>query len=139
MNEPTVYIVDDDPDMRDSLRWLMKTVRLHVETFASLLPGLGFGIDPKGRHNDGSFMLAIDPSAFMPLAEFKGQVEGFVKYLKETPPADGFKEVLYPGEKEYYTQQQRRAEGIPIEDSTWKRLTELAEKYDKTSLLKTRD
>lgn len=109
-----------------------------VETFASLLPGLGFGIDPKGRHNDGSFMLAIDPSAFMPLDEFKGQVQGFVKYLKETPPAEGFKEVLYPGEKEYYTRQQRTSEGIPIEDSTWNRLTELAEKYGKSSLLKTR-
>jgi FixJ family two-component response regulator len=35
MKDPTVYIVDDDPDMRDSLRWLMKTVRLHVETFPS--------------------------------------------------------------------------------------------------------
>jgi len=32
---PTVTIVDDDPDMRDSLRWLMRTVGLHVETYAS--------------------------------------------------------------------------------------------------------
>ncbi len=32
---PTVYIVDDDPDMRDSLRWLMTTVGLEVRTFAS--------------------------------------------------------------------------------------------------------
>ncbi len=31
----TVYVVDDDPDMRDSLRWLMATVGLGVETFAS--------------------------------------------------------------------------------------------------------
>jgi FixJ family two-component response regulator len=35
MQEPTVYIVDDDPDMRDSLRWLMKTVGLHVEVYPS--------------------------------------------------------------------------------------------------------
>jgi LDH2 family malate/lactate/ureidoglycolate dehydrogenase len=108
-----------------------------VETFAALLPGLGFGIDPQGRHNDGSFMLAMDPSAFMPLAEFKGQVEAFVKYLKETPPAEGFKEVLYPGEKEYYTAQQRQKDGIPIEDSTWKRISELAERFGTTALLKT--
>jgi len=108
-----------------------------VETFAALLPGLGFGIDPRGRHNDGAFMLAMDPSAFMPLSEFKGQVEAFAKYLKETPPAEGFKEVLYPGEKEYYTEQQRRKEGIPIEDSTWKRISELADRFGATSLLKT--
>ena len=33
--EPTVYIVDDDPDMRDSLHWLMTTVGLRAEVFAS--------------------------------------------------------------------------------------------------------
>jgi FixJ family two-component response regulator len=35
MNHPKVYIVDDDPDMRDSLRWLMKTVGLGAESFPS--------------------------------------------------------------------------------------------------------
>lgn len=108
-----------------------------VETFAALLPGLGFGIDPHGRHNDGSFMLTIDPSAFMPLDEFKGQVEAFVRYLKDTPPAEGFDEVLYPGEKEYRTEQQRRQSGIPIEDSTWGRISALAERFGLTSLLVT--
>lgn len=32
---PTVHVVDDDTDMRDSLRWLMGTVGLAVETYAS--------------------------------------------------------------------------------------------------------
>src|SRR4051812_35289673 len=35
MPEPTVYVVDDDPDMLDSLRWLFKTVGLRVEPFSS--------------------------------------------------------------------------------------------------------
>ncbi len=35
MNEPTVHIVDDDPDMRDSLRWLLTTVGLRAVTYAS--------------------------------------------------------------------------------------------------------
>jgi FixJ family two-component response regulator len=35
MQEATVYIVDDDPDMRDSLRWLMKTVGLRVDMSSS--------------------------------------------------------------------------------------------------------
>jgi FixJ family two-component response regulator len=35
MEQPVVYIVDDDPDMRDSLRWLMKTVGIRAQTFAS--------------------------------------------------------------------------------------------------------
>lgn len=32
---PTVHVVDDDADMRESLRWLMGTVGLAVETYAS--------------------------------------------------------------------------------------------------------
>lgn len=36
MNEqPTVYIVDDDEAVLDSLRWLVESVGLRVETFAS--------------------------------------------------------------------------------------------------------
>ncbi|GBD16476.1 L-lactate dehydrogenase [bacterium HR26] len=100
-----------------------------VEILAALLPGLGFGVDPRGRHNDGAFMLVIDPSAFRPLDEFKAEIAAFVRYLKATPPAEGFSEVLYPGEPEYQAEQQRRRAGIPIEDSTWSQLLATAARY----------
>lgn len=32
---PTVFVVDDDPSVRDSLTWLLESVRLRVQTFAS--------------------------------------------------------------------------------------------------------
>lgn len=35
MNEPTVFIVDDDLAVARSLHWLIDTVRLRVETFSS--------------------------------------------------------------------------------------------------------
>src|SRR4051812_3079830 len=47
MREPTVYVVDDDPDMRDSLHWLMRTVGLRVEVFASAAEFLE-GFEPGG-------------------------------------------------------------------------------------------
>ena len=31
--EPTVFVVDDDPEMRNSLKWLIESVRLPVEVF----------------------------------------------------------------------------------------------------------
>ena len=97
-----------------------------VETLAAILPGLGFGVDPQGRHNDGAFLLAFDPGAFRPLDQFKADVTAFAQYLKATPPAEGFTEVLYPGEIEYRTEQRRRKEGIAIEDATWGKLEALA-------------
>jgi two-component system, LuxR family, response regulator FixJ len=46
MKEPTVYIVEDDPDMRDSLRWLLKTVGLRAVTFSSAEEFVrGFSVD----------------------------------------------------------------------------------------------
>jgi LDH2 family malate/lactate/ureidoglycolate dehydrogenase len=104
-----------------------------VETLASVLPGLGFGVDPKGRHNDGTFMLVVDPRAFSP-TDFKVEVEAFVRYLKATPPAEGFEEVLYPGEIEYRTEQRRRREGIPIEAATWARLGQIATRFGLTPM-----
>ncbi|PWU25155.1 MAG: dehydrogenase [Candidatus Rokuibacteriota bacterium] len=109
-----------------------------VETLAAVLPGLGFGVDPKGRHNDGTFMLVVDPAAFSP-TDFKTEVEAFVRYLKETPPAEGFDEVFYPGEIEYRTEQRRRREGIEIEDVTWRRLGEIAGRFKIEALLKPRE
>ena len=34
-SEPTVYVVDDDQSVRDSLRWLIESVNLKVEAYAS--------------------------------------------------------------------------------------------------------
>lgn len=90
-----------------------------VETLSGILTSLGFGVDPQGRHNDGTFISVFNVSAFRPLDEFKRDMEEFVRYMKDTPPATGFTEVLYPGELEHRTAQQRRRDGIFVEDETW--------------------
>lgn len=97
-----------------------------VETLASLLPGIGFGVDLQARHTDGAFLFTFDPSAFRPLDQFRADVTAFARYLKATPPAPGFSEVLYPGEMEHRTEQSRRRGGIPVEDETWSKLEALA-------------
>ena len=99
------------------------------EVLCGLLTGLGFGVEPTGRHNDGTFMLAIKVEAFRPLMAFRGEVKDFAEYLKATPPSEGSSGVLYPGEIEYRTEQQRRANGIEIEDATWKKLGDMAQGY----------
>ena len=100
-----------------------------VETLSGILTGLGFGLDPHGRHNDGTFLAVFNVEAFRPLAEFKRDLAAFVTYLKETPPATGFSEVLYPGELEYQTAQQRRRTGIYVEEETWRQITALQHEF----------
>ena len=100
-----------------------------IEIFSGLLTGLGFGVEPTGRHNDGCFMAVFKVEAFRPLAEFKAEVGEFARYLKDTKPAEGFTEIFYPGEIEHIRERERRANGIAVEDATWDKLKALADKY----------
>src|SRR5262249_47290396 len=79
-----------------------------------LLTGLGFGVEPAGRHNDGCFMAVFNVAAFRPLEDFKKEVAEFARYLKSTPPSEGSHGVFYPGEIEYLREQERRKIGIEI-------------------------
>lgn len=98
-----------------------------VEVFSGLLTGLGFGIDPQARHNDGVFIGVFNVEHFRPLDRFKNELAEFIDFVKTSPPAAGFSEVLYPGEIEYRTEQRRRREGIFVEDETWGQIRRLIE------------
>jgi uncharacterized oxidoreductase len=100
-----------------------------VEVFAGILTGLGFGIDPSGRTNDGCFMAAFDIDRFRQAAQFRQEIEDFIAFVKSSAPAEGFTEVLYPGELETRTRQQRETSGIEVEDTTWEELGQIAAKY----------
>jgi uncharacterized oxidoreductase len=100
-----------------------------VEILSGILPSLGFGHEPTGRHNDGCFMAAFRVDAFLDLNRFKTEVTEFAAYLKNTPLAKGFKEIYYPGEIEHINTQRNLKDGIEVEDSTWAKLTALADEY----------
>jgi LDH2 family malate/lactate/ureidoglycolate dehydrogenase len=100
-----------------------------VEILCGLLTGLGFGVEPTGRHNDGCFMAVFKVEAFRPLREFKQEVAEFARYLKATPLAEGATGVFYPGEIEHLREVERRRTGIPVEDATWTKLRDLAQGY----------
>jgi LDH2 family malate/lactate/ureidoglycolate dehydrogenase len=106
-----------------------------VEVLCGLLTGLGFGVEPTGRHNDGCFMAVFKVEAFRPLADFKREVAEFARYLKATPPSEGSSGVLYPGEVEYLCEQERRRSGIDVEEATWNKLIALAGDYGLASEL----
>lgn len=99
-----------------------------VEILSGLLPGLGFGVEPSGRHNDGCFMAAFDVAAFRPLAAFKQEVAEFARYLKATPPAAGVSEIYYPGEIEHRRAERARAGGVEVEAATCRELVELGKR-----------
>ncbi len=87
------------------------------------------GIRIRGRNMRASQMfLGIDVSRFLPLEEFTARMEKLVEMVKSAPPAKDYEEVLVAGEPEWRMERERLAAGIPIEQGTWKSLTDTAER-----------
>jgi LDH2 family malate/lactate/ureidoglycolate dehydrogenase len=87
------------------------------------------GIRIRGKSVRASHtFLAMDIKRFMPVAEFTGRVERLVNTVRSAAPAKGYDEVMVAGDPEWRTETQRRRQGIPLGEGTWKALVETAEK-----------
>jgi len=89
---------------------------LLVEILGSVLSGVGS--QDKEVFGNGVCFIVIDPTAFLPLADFRRLMDETVAYMKSARPAPGLDEVLVPGELEFRTMRQRERDGIPVDDST---------------------
>ena len=74
------------------------------------------------------FFLVLDINQFAGAEHFLKEVSGLAGNVKACPKADGVQDILVPGEPERRSCAQRRAGGIPLDDGTWKQLTELAQR-----------
>lgn len=98
-----------------------------IEIVAGLLTGTGIGSMPEYTGDFGTVLVAFAIDAFQPVGEFRARTEEFCRALKETPPAQGHREVLVPGEPEERTRAERERDGIPVPDTIWQELHALLE------------
>ena len=75
-------------------------------------------------------MQVIDVNAFTPVEEYQKGVRAFLDAIKSTPPAQGFDEVLVPGDFEIRSREQRLKDGVEIPDTIYNQLQECAERLD---------
>lgn len=61
---------------------------------------------------------------------FRQGMDAMIQAINDSPPAEGFQQVLVPGQGAHATQQERLREGIPINAATMAALQSLAEEYD---------
>ena len=78
---------------------------------------------------NGSSIIVIDLGALAPIEHIRSQVKDLVEYVKDTPPMQGHSGVLYPGEIEARTRQERSDKGVSVEEATWKQVAELMADY----------
>ena len=97
-----------------------------VDILAGGLTWAGCSNDKPTRGANGFLSIAINIEHFIPLAEFQAEVEKLIAWAKSGPKLPGVAEIHIPGEPERKAREDRTANGIDIEDTTWTALSEMA-------------
>lgn len=100
-----------------------------TDLFGGILSRDGFPANPGTQLSNASLIVVMDIERFAPLPAVRSEVSKMVECVKDTPPAEGFEHVLYPGEKEVRNRKDRGKKGVEIEDETWNQVIALAKEY----------
>jgi uncharacterized oxidoreductase len=93
------------------------------------LAGLDTSAYDGPRGVNGPFILAMDIARFADPEEFRQQAEAQCAAVTGCLPAEGVENVFLPGQPELATRAVRERDGVPIPDSTWSELLELAQEH----------
>ncbi len=101
-----------------------------VDVLAGALSGAECSKENYQRSGNALFIAALRVAAFRPLEDFFAEVQGLVEYIKSCSPAEGFGEVMLPGENAHRHYVQRVREGLEVDAAAWKQIVELAGELD---------
>ncbi len=99
---------------------------LLVDVLCGALTGAGCSRQNPDRIGNALVMVVINIRHFVPMDYFTGQVRDLARYVKSAALAPGFTEIVLPGEPEQRQEQQHRAQGILVDDETWRQVREAA-------------
>jgi LDH2 family malate/lactate/ureidoglycolate dehydrogenase len=112
-----------------------------MDIFGGVISGAAFGGDVADqykakdrRQNVGHFFLAMKPDLFVSEADYKARMDTLSERIRTCPRADGFDEILLPGEPEAREETRRRRTGIPYAPSEVATLNQDAAKTGVASL-----
>jgi LDH2 family malate/lactate/ureidoglycolate dehydrogenase len=75
---------------------------------------------------------AINIGTFTDVEAYKAHVDALIEGLKALPKADGFQEILVPGEPEDRVHADREKQGIPLPPGTVEKLRAMAQRFGVT-------
>lgn len=102
---------------------------LATDILAGAISGAGCSRPGADRVGNSFTATILDPAQFRDPAAFDQDVDQLVDYVKSSKLAEGFNEILIPGEPERRERERREREGIPVDDETWRQIRETAERY----------
>jgi LDH2 family malate/lactate/ureidoglycolate dehydrogenase len=85
-----------------------------------------FNADAKSETNTGHFLVVLDVKRFLPLAEFKADVDRHIRDLRSSRLMPGHDRIRIPGEGRVERLAERSRDGVPLSPALLARLAELA-------------
>jgi len=77
---------------------------------------------------NGMFSVLLDPAALGSTDAFEREAQGFLEWVKSSPPREGVEQVLVAGEPERAHRARRRADGVPVDGTTWQEILDAGAK-----------
>jgi LDH2 family malate/lactate/ureidoglycolate dehydrogenase len=104
---------------------------LFIELLCGGLTGAGLSERPDriptfGLGGNAAFAIVFDIARFTDLGQFKANVDAFMGRLKRVKPAQGFQEIIIPGEPEVWQRAIHAVKGISVADATWEQIATIA-------------
>jgi uncharacterized oxidoreductase len=101
-----------------------------TELLAGAMSG-GGTIQPENPRRGGvvnnMFSVLVDPARLAGVDWMRREIDGFLGYVKGSPPADPASPVLVPGDPERLSREARQRAGIPLDPATWEELVTAGE------------
>jgi uncharacterized oxidoreductase len=86
------------------------------------------GDSSRRRVLNGMFSVLLDPAALGSTDAFEREAQGFLDWVKASPPREGVEQVLVAGEPERAQRARRRVEGVPVDGTTWQEILDAGAK-----------
>jgi len=90
-----------------------------VDFFSGILGGSGTAIAAAPVLNNGTFLIVIDPNAFVDAETYAREATALARYLQATKTPPGAPPVMLPGEYESRNRRARMESGIELEEPVW--------------------
>lgn len=110
-------------------------IALLVDVLSAVMTGAGFGTDLPDFYEDldrpgniGHFFMAIDPARFEAGDAFLKRIGRYIEMIADCPPAEGFGEVLLPGEVEAQKRSHHLAHGVVLSPDILNGMAKAAER-----------
>ena len=102
-----------------------------VDVLSTMFSAACFGTDlglfsKLEKENTGFCVIVIDPGKFMPIEQFKDEVDRYVRMMKDGRKAPGVQEIFLPGEIEYRKFDEMKKTGFAVSEALARELTELS-------------